>query len=111
MTNSLNGINGASEAVNPLDSSSKLRQPSPGVQLEPAHPQQRILPGDSATTRAEKIERNGSHEQNNDDGDGSPPAKRQKVDTSGILGPSEPRISYMCLEAGLQSAIQETTTQ
>ncbi|KAK5163837.1 hypothetical protein LTR04_002222 [Oleoguttula sp. CCFEE 6159] len=91
MTDSIHGINGASETVNPLDSSSKLRQPSPGVQLEPAHPQQRILPGDSATTRAEKIERNGTHAEYSDDGDGSPPAKRQKVDTSGIPCPSEPR--------------------
>ncbi|KAJ9646335.1 tRNA-dihydrouridine synthase 3 [Coniosporium tulheliwenetii] len=45
---------------NPLEPSSPLKQPPPDVKsTEGAHPAQPILPGDSATTKAEKVERHG----------------------------------------------------
>jgi len=45
--------------TNPLDPAEPLKQPPPGITTEPAHGVQPPLPGDSATTRAEKVERHG----------------------------------------------------
>lgn len=69
-------------AVNPLDPSEPLRQPpAETVSTEAAHPPQPILPGDSATTKAEKVERHGLPGSNsNSDEFETSPAKRMRLD-------------------------------
>ena len=47
----------ASGSVNPLDPSEQLKRPLSGASENENHPQSEILHGDSATTRAEKLER------------------------------------------------------
>ncbi|KAI9702727.1 MAG: tRNA-dihydrouridine synthase 3 [Bogoriella megaspora] len=49
----------SADAINPVDASDTLKRPTPGENVPNNHPQQEILPGDSATARAEKIERHG----------------------------------------------------
>lgn len=77
---------------NPLDASDQLQQPNPGEESV-VNPQSEILPGDSATTRAEKTERHGNDHGNNRDGQSTgqdefeeSPNKRIKLDHA----PSEP---------------------
>lgn len=66
---------------NPVEPSQPLKRPINGEQIEPAHPPQPIYEEDSAITKAEKIERNGSV--NEDNGSeaafGEPAAKRVKI--------------------------------
>lgn len=77
-------LNGAATAApdqltgNPVAPEEHLKRPAPSDDAEPAHPQQDILPLDSATTRAEKVERNGDHQ-----------AKRLKTDDA-VLAAAEP---------------------
>ncbi|KAF2230683.1 tRNA-dihydrouridine(47) synthase [NAD(P)(+)] [Viridothelium virens] len=49
----------STNGLNPLDQSTPLKRPPPGETLDGHHPQSEILPGDSATTQAEKLERHG----------------------------------------------------
>lgn len=73
--------------TNPLsDAQSPLHRPDAGETTEPAHPQQEVLPGDSATTRAEKTERHGSPRP---DGDERPP-KRVKLEQDNAQIAAEP---------------------
>ncbi|KAI9730152.1 MAG: tRNA-dihydrouridine synthase 3 [Claussenomyces sp. TS43310] len=66
---------------NPAEPSQSLKRPS--QQVEEGQPAQPIFPEDSALTKAEKIERNGSnvlHADHEEAGDGAePPSKRVKV--------------------------------
>jgi tRNA-dihydrouridine synthase 3 len=64
----------ADEVINPVEPSQPLKRPLDGEQLEEAHPPQPILPGDSATTKAEQVERNGVT------GNGEPAAKKARLD-------------------------------
>lgn len=57
---------------NPLNPSEPLKRPAPGQSPEPANPQSEILPLDSATTRAEKVERHADAEEQ--------PSKRVKLE-------------------------------
>lgn len=82
-------LNGAAMASadqvngNPLAPNEALKRPAPGEKDEAAHPQQQVLPGDSATTRAEKVERN--HDQDH-------PAKRLKTgDATLVAAEAHPR--------------------
>ena len=61
--------------LNPLDAQQSLKPSVVSEVTQDAHPQAEILPGDSAVTKAEKVERHG--EVASDDLDG-PPSKRQK---------------------------------
>lgn len=78
--------------VNPLDPSEPLKQAPAEVKPE-ANPQQEILPGDSATTQAEKVERsmalNGVAAHDASEFEQSP-AKRQKREHDNALTASEP---------------------
>lgn len=50
----------AAVPANPVDESASLAPPPPGTTTtDPAHPPQPPLPGDSALTKAEKVERHG----------------------------------------------------
>lgn len=66
------------EIPNPVEPSQSLKRPLDGEQLEEAHPPQSILPEDSAVTKAEKVERNGT----NADfvSNGEPAAKRVRTE-------------------------------
>lgn len=72
---------------NPLDPAQELQKPPPGVvTTEPTHPPQPILPGDSAVTRAEKVERHGHPDASPGTANGDfqeSPAKRIKLETNG----------------------------
>lgn len=78
--------------VNPLDPSEPLKQ-APAEAKPEANPQQEILPGDSATTQAEKVERsmalNGVAAHDASEFEQSP-AKRQKREHDNTLTASEP---------------------
>jgi tRNA-dihydrouridine synthase 3 len=93
-TASMDQTNGNMEPpkVNPLEPSEPLKQASAEAQPE-ANPQQEILPGDSATTQAEKVERskalNGVAAHDAADFEQSP-AKRQKREHDNVLTASEP---------------------
>jgi len=81
---SLNGAGTTAPAqptVNPLNPSEPLKRPAPGDSIEPANPQTEILPFDSATTRAEKVERNGDEQ----------PSKRVKLEQDPVLGAVDPK--------------------
>ncbi|KAL8710146.1 MAG: hypothetical protein Q9220_005229 [cf. Caloplaca sp. 1 TL-2023] len=66
------------ERANPLDPTTALAPSSGGSTVEAvAHPQSIVLPEDSAVTKAEKIERQGTLEENQE-----PPAKRTKLGES-----------------------------
>ncbi|KAM3065900.1 tRNA-dihydrouridine synthase 3 [Clarireedia jacksonii] len=67
----------ADEVINPVEPSQPLKRPLDGEQLEEAHPPQPILPGDSATTKAEQVERNGVTDSF---GNGEPAAKKARLD-------------------------------
>lgn len=72
---------------NPLSPDDPLHVPSPHVVTNDAYPPQPVLPSDSATTRAEKVERNGSQAE-------LPPGKRQKLsDDNNDLRPESSRKS------------------
>ncbi|KAK4503836.1 hypothetical protein PRZ48_004751 [Zasmidium cellare] len=65
---------------NPLNPSDPLHPPPPGEESS-AHPQSEILPGDSATTKAEKIERHGGAEQSDSKQEfEDSPRKRMKLE-------------------------------
>ena len=85
--------NHTQDSENPLDPSDSLRLN--GLEDEQAHPQTDFLPGDSATTRAEKIERKrGSSDLNNLDGAlDAPTEKRVKLDEEAVLGAAEPSVT------------------
>lgn len=72
---------------NPLNPSEPLKQAD---HLAAANPQQDILPGDSETTQAEKVERskelNGKHDLDFED----PPAKRARIEQDNALAAAEP---------------------
>lgn len=69
--------------ANPLDPTEPLKQPPSGCTTEEAHGVQPPLPGDSATTRAEKVERHGLPGINsNVDEFEVPTSKRRKLDDS-----------------------------
>lgn len=72
------------EHMNPVDGGHTLKPQSADVQTAQAHPQQHILPGDSATTRAEKIERQGDSSSFSES-----PAKRQKLENGAAELPAE----------------------
>lgn len=69
------------EQTNPLEPSEPLKRPAPGEESI-ANPQTAILPGDSATTKAEKVERHGNldEQQNGHDDFEESPRKRQKFE-------------------------------
>ncbi|KAG9540393.1 tRNA-dihydrouridine(47) synthase, partial [Aureobasidium melanogenum] len=67
--------------TNPLNPSEPLKRPVPGDSTEPANPQSEILPFDSATTRAEKVERHGDEQ----------PSKRVKLEQDSVLDAVEPK--------------------
>lgn len=73
-------------ASNPLDPEKPLKRPASGEQLEEAHPPQPILPGDSAMTKAEKVERNGADEF---EGPSAKRVKREHEDTSALATKTE----------------------
>lgn len=79
--------------TNPVQPSEPLKQAPPETKPE-ANPQQDVLPGDSATTQAEKVERskalnsNGSHDAS--DFEEQSRAKRQKTDHDNALTATEP---------------------
>jgi tRNA-dihydrouridine synthase 3 len=78
--------------VNPLEPSEPLKQ-APAEAKPEANPQQEILPGDSATTQAEKVERSKALDAvaSHDAGDfEQSPAKRQKREHDNALIASEP---------------------
>jgi tRNA-dihydrouridine synthase 3 len=87
--NTDNSLNGAATTapdapqVNPLNPSEALKRPAPGNTTEPANPQSDILPLDSATTRAEKVERHGIT-------DDQQPSKRVKREQDAVLGAVDP---------------------
>ena len=66
---------------NPLEPTESLKVTEETKANGAVHPQAEILPGDSATTKAEKIERHGSPPQfdDNDDGYEDSPSKRRKL--------------------------------
>ncbi|KAI9694896.1 MAG: tRNA-dihydrouridine synthase 3 [Bathelium mastoideum] len=69
------------DGINPLDPSDPLKRPLSGATENANHPQSEILHGDSATTRAEKVERHGLSEENGVDTASLEPAqKRTKID-------------------------------
>lgn len=69
---------GGYTGMNPLECTETLK--SNGHPIEAAvHPQAEILPGDSATTRAEKVERHGAPEANGEFGES--PAKRRRLNS------------------------------
>jgi tRNA-dihydrouridine synthase 3 len=78
--------------VNPLEPSEPLKQ-APAASQPEANPQQEILPGDSATTQAEKVERSkaldsvAAHDAADFE---QSPAKRQKREHGNVLTASEP---------------------
>ena len=74
--------NGSATVVaNPLDPSTPLKRPLPGVAIDEVYPQSKILPGDSATTQAEKFERHGPLEGSVSNAEFPDPApKRVKMD-------------------------------
>ncbi|KAI9817140.1 MAG: tRNA-dihydrouridine synthase 3 [Pycnora praestabilis] len=77
--------------MNPLEPSMSLRKPPQGTFREEAHPPQPQLPEDSAVTKAEKVERNGSNYRDADLSEiEQSPAKRIKLGKEGArLGESE----------------------
>jgi tRNA-dihydrouridine synthase 3 len=79
-------------STNPLEPSEPLKQ-TPAEAKPEANPQQDILPGDSAVTQAEKVERskalNGVVAHDASDFEQSP-AKRQKREHDDVLAASEP---------------------
>jgi tRNA-dihydrouridine synthase 3 len=80
---SLNGAGTTALApptVNPINPSEALKRPAPGESTEPANIQSEILPFDSATTRAEKVERNGDEQ----------PSKRVKLEQDPVLAAVDP---------------------
>ncbi|GAM91592.1 hypothetical protein ANO11243_096440 [Dothideomycetidae sp. 11243] len=80
--------------ANPLDSSEQLQPGSADVSTKQAHPQKDIFPTDSATTRAEKIERQSNGDGREENGDRA--AKRVKLDSENALQaakqPAKPRV-------------------
>jgi len=83
-----------SGSTNPVDAS-ELRQAYTDDATLDANPQQEIMNGDSATTKAEKIERHGAGStQANGSGDfEQPAAKRVKLDQDNALTAAEPPAS------------------
>lgn len=75
--------------VNPLDSSEPLQPSNDAITME-ANPQSEPLPGDSATTRAEKAVR---HHQDALNGDGEPASKRRRIEADPVTVASEPTES------------------
>jgi tRNA-dihydrouridine synthase 3 len=65
---------------NPLDPVQLLKRPLDGEQLEEAHTLQPVLPEDSAATKAEKVERNGTIENSDVEDSAEPATKRIKLD-------------------------------
>jgi tRNA-dihydrouridine synthase 3 len=64
--------------ANPLEPSQSLKRPHPDGLIEESNPAQPPLPGnESATTRAERVERHGQAE----DGTDLPAEKKLKLDT------------------------------
>lgn len=59
----------SANAVNPLNPSAPLKRPPPGTTASGDHPQSEILVGDSATTRAEKLERHGPLDESQGNGE------------------------------------------
>ncbi|KAK5146352.1 tRNA-dihydrouridine synthase 3 [Rachicladosporium monterosium] len=67
--------------LNPLDQSEPLEAGSADNTTKTANPQAEILPGDSATTKAEKVERHGDSSNGDVSADFEPPApKRRRVE-------------------------------
>lgn len=93
MADQENSLNGAGTSVpdaadsNPLPPSEPLKRPAPGEEPESAHLQKDILPLDSATTRAEKVERNASSDHTATNGHDS---KRVKLEQDPVLAAAEP---------------------
>lgn len=85
-------LNGAATSApdaangNPLAPSEPLKRPAPGDEPEEAHLQTETLPLDSATTRAEKVERNAS----SDDAQNGHASKRVKLEEDPVLAAAEP---------------------
>jgi tRNA-dihydrouridine synthase 3 len=80
----------ADHIPNPVETSASLKRPLEGVQLEEAHPHQPILQEDSAVTKAEKVERNGSIEKPlNSEG---PASKKVKLEGSEEKIQSDSRV-------------------
>ncbi|KAL9086617.1 MAG: hypothetical protein Q9165_007060 [Trypethelium subeluteriae] len=70
----------STNGLSPLDSSAPLKRPLPGKTLDGHHPQSEILPGDSATTQAEKLERHGPPDDVQDNGE-FPESSAKRVKT------------------------------
>ncbi|KAF7961073.1 hypothetical protein EAE96_000740 [Botrytis aclada] len=103
----------ADETPNPVDPSQSLKRPLDGEKLEEAHPPQPILPEDSAVTKAEKVERNGTNGDSVDNGE--PSAKRAKIEEQNvkptatdsrdrIRGIAPVKAEYLIQPAGSRSA-------
>ncbi|KAK4971213.1 tRNA-dihydrouridine synthase 3, partial [Elasticomyces elasticus] len=88
-TNASDGMSGEN-MPNPVDGSTSLEKPGKEIAAESAHPQKDILPGDSSTTKAEKLERHGPPSQSADLEGDNPPAKRARLDLDTAEKAAEP---------------------
>ncbi|KAK3111380.1 tRNA-dihydrouridine synthase 3 [Teratosphaeriaceae sp. CCFEE 6253] len=78
--------------ANPLEPSDDRHPSAADTTTQQANPQAEILPGDSATTKAEKVERHGDSNGANSNGDSASPAKRRKLDPDPVLTAAEPAV-------------------
>ncbi|KAK5737777.1 tRNA-dihydrouridine synthase 3 [Elasticomyces elasticus] len=78
----------ATDSVNPLNPTEQLEASSADPTTQEAHPQTEILPGDSATTKAEKVERHGLDDVNGEDSEDRAP-KRRRLEPDSALTATE----------------------
>ncbi|KAK4950830.1 tRNA-dihydrouridine synthase 3 [Elasticomyces elasticus] len=78
----------AMDTVNPLNPAEQLDVSTADTTTQEAHPQTEILPGDSATTKAEKVERHGLDDVNGEDPEDRAP-KRRRLEPDSALTATE----------------------